>query len=147
MRSGIGRAYSPLLLPEGDLPAGRRLDDAAPARRALARAEQDGAAEPLRAVGRLPDPLDLDVRQPERVLGAALDDPAAERAAHLKRLVCALAGANLLPPPAEQLGIEGACARQVACVQLEVDDGIPHGWVHRPGDGPKLIAGSNLPWR
>src|SRR5213594_113926 len=64
---------SSLGLPEGDLAAGGRGDDAAPSRGPLARGEQHRGAEEARAVGRLADPADLDVRQPERTLGGALD--------------------------------------------------------------------------
>src|SRR5215510_10112812 len=53
-------------LPEGDLPAIRGGDDAAPSLRALPRTEQDLAAEPLRPVGGGPHVPDLDVGKPER---------------------------------------------------------------------------------
>src|SRR5690348_12235873 len=82
---------SALLLPEGDLPRGRRRDDAAPPGRPLARLEQDGGAEVERALGRRADLGHLDVRQPHRALRRALDDAAPEPAlAHVEREVRAL---------------------------------------------------------
>jgi hypothetical protein len=76
-----------LLLREGDLAAGRRGHDAAPAGGASARLEQHGGAE-LGAVGRrVLDALDLDVGEPDGVRGVALDDAASEASAELERQV------------------------------------------------------------
>ena len=56
-------------LPEGDLAAVRSGDDAAPALRALARAEQHLAAQALGPIGGGADIGDLHVGQPERLVG------------------------------------------------------------------------------
>src|SRR5690349_12749448 len=76
---------SSLGLPERDLAAGRRRDDAAPARRPLSRVDQDRRAEHPRPVGGLADPGDLDVGQPQGAPRVALDDTAAHGWAHVER--------------------------------------------------------------
>src|SRR5699024_10086227 len=53
----------------------------------------------------------------------ALHDAAADVVAEAEPLVGAVAGLDPLRPPAADLGVEGARARQVAGVQLEVHDG------------------------
>ena len=63
---------------------------------------------------------DLDVGQPQRALGRALDDAAAEPAAQLEREVRAVAGVDAVRAPVAQLRVEGARALQVAGVQLEM---------------------------
>ena len=131
-------------LPEGDLAAGRRGDDAAPARGALAGLEQDGGAQVARALGGRADLGDLDVGQPQRALGGALDDAAAELAAQLEREVRAVAGVDAVRAPVAELRVEGARARQVAGVQLEVHHWCGGGehdlWLLRPRERRKLIA-------
>ena len=77
----IDHARSALRLPQGDLARGGSGGDAPPARRALARGEHHGGAEPPRPVSHLDDVVDLDIRQPQEALGRALDDAATDRAA------------------------------------------------------------------
>src|SRR5256885_8743469 len=71
-------------LPEGDLTGRRRGDDAAPARRTLAGLEQHPGPQAARPVRDPGDVGDLDVGQPQRTPGAALDDATAEPAAELE---------------------------------------------------------------
>ena len=85
-----------LRLPEGQLAGRRGGHDAAPARRALARLEQHLRAEPARALRGLGHVGHLDVRQPQRPARGALDDAAAEAAAHLEREVRAARDGDLL---------------------------------------------------
>ena len=99
-----------LRLPEGELRAGRRGDDAAPAGRAFAGLEQDRGPERARSLRGLGDLGDLDVGQPQRPPRLALDDAAAEPAAQLERQVGAAAGVDSFRAPAAELRVEGACA-------------------------------------
>ena len=115
---GCQKAISP--------PAGV-VDDAAPARRALARREQDRGTEPARALGDLVDALDLDVGQPHRAPRGALDDPAAEGAAQPERVIGAGSRRRSAPCPSQELGVERARARPVAGVQLQMHDGMARG--------------------
>ena len=61
--SCAGGSAAALGLPEGDLAAIRRRNDAAPALRPLPRAEQDVATKAARAVGRHRHVADLDVEE------------------------------------------------------------------------------------
>src|SRR4051794_34381037 len=63
-----------LRLPEGDLATVRGGDDAAPALGPLTRAEEHLAAQALGPTGGRADVADLDVWEPERLVGGALDD-------------------------------------------------------------------------
>jgi hypothetical protein len=56
-------------------------DDAAPAGRALTRLKEDACPKSVGALGDLVEVRDLDVGQPRRPVGPALDDPAGEPAA------------------------------------------------------------------
>ena len=75
--------------PEGDLPALRRRDDAAPTRRALAGSSSTDAPSRRARLGAAPIST-IDVGQP-RVRRAALDDAAAEAAAEIELEVAATA--------------------------------------------------------
>ena len=70
------------------------------------------------------DVAHLDVRQPHRALGLALDDPAADPVAQIERQVGAVARLDSLRSPAAQLRVQLAGAAQVAGVQLEMDDTV-----------------------
>ena len=111
-----------LLLPEGDFGPALRAHDAAPPRRPLARRQEDGGAQVLRALGGLVDALDADVGQPERALRAALDDAAAEAVAEGQREVGAVAGLDALRGPAAEPLVVVARAALVAGVELQMDD-------------------------
>jgi hypothetical protein len=50
----------------------------------------------------------LDVGQPERAAGAALDDPAPEIIAQPERLIATRAGVDPLRAPVQELRVEGA---------------------------------------
>src|SRR3954452_12611217 len=96
-RKRSGRSFHPrppgssaLLLPEGDLAAGGRRDDAAPAGRALTRGEQSARAELARAARGGADVGHLDVGQPERTGRRALNDATPKPRPHLERLVGAV---------------------------------------------------------
>src|SRR4051812_22921814 len=113
-------------LPERDLAGGRGGDDAAPARRALARGEQHRRAEPPRALGGRRDLVDLDVGQPHGPPRRALHDPATEPPADVERVVGAVGRLDALGAPVAQPGVEPARAAHVAGVELEVDHGSGH---------------------
>src|SRR4051794_3708098 len=117
---------SALRLPERQLAGGGGGDDAPPPGRPLPRREEDPSAELLRLRGGAVDPLDLDVRQPERLRGAALDEPAGDRAprpAHRHRLVGPVARVDRLRPPPAEAPVKRPRALQVAGVELEMDHG------------------------
>ena len=103
-----GPRRSSLRLPKSDLPGLRAGDDAAPARRSLPRFEYYDCSEFPCPFGRTVDPVDLDVRQPERPPRAALDDPAAQMPTRVEGQVRAGRGSDDLRAPVEQLGVEGA---------------------------------------
>ena len=72
--------------------------------------------------GGLVDLGDLDVWQPERAAGGALDDAAAEAATQLHREIGAACRIDLLGAPAAELRVESAGLRQVTGVQLQMDN-------------------------
>src|SRR6476661_6416749 len=133
-----------LRLPEGDLATVRGRNDAAPALRPLARAEEHLTAQALGPVGCRAEVTDLDVGEPERLVGGALDDPSPDPVAYPQREIRAVAGVDALGPPAEELCVEIHRAAQIAGVQLEVDHGIGVGRAHslpfRPTAGRRFIA-------
>src|ERR1700716_3212870 len=88
------------LLPERDLAGLGRRDHATPARRALPRLEEQGGSELSRQVGGRVDLGDLNVGQPDRVLGAALNDATSEILAELEREVRTVHDLDLLCAPA-----------------------------------------------
>ena len=140
--------YSSLRLPERDLAPGGCGNDAPPSRGALAWRKQDRGSESPRPLGRLGDLGDLDVGQPDRALGAALDDAAAQLGAQPKRLVGAVAAGDPLRPPSAELCVERAGAHQIAGVQLEMDERCRSGCKHalspqtRPGGRTHRRSGS-----
>src|SRR4029453_9296951 len=99
-------------------------DHASPSGRALPGLQEDGGAEPRSPVGRIGDSVDLDVRQPKRAADRALDYPSLETVAKVEREVAAGPGLDPFRPPAAEPGGEGAGLRQVAPVELEVDDRV-----------------------
>jgi catechol 2,3-dioxygenase-like lactoylglutathione lyase family enzyme len=113
-----------LRLPERDLAAGGRGDDAAPARRPLARLERHGGPEPAGPPGDLGDVIDLHVGQPQRPPRVALGDAALDPSAQLERVVRAAARVDRLRAPAEEPRVERGGVREVAGVELEVDDRV-----------------------
>src|SRR6266567_7048703 len=88
------------LLPQRDLSGLGRRDHATPARRALPRLEEQGGPELSRQVGGRVDLDDLDVGQPDRVLGAALNDSTSEILAEFEREVRAIDSVDQLSAPA-----------------------------------------------
>src|SRR5438105_8414598 len=88
------------LLPQRDLSGLGRRDHATPARRALPRLEEQGGSELARQVGGGVDLGDLDVGQPDRALGAALNDSTSEIVAEFEREVRAIDSVNRLSAPA-----------------------------------------------
>src|SRR5207237_3505871 len=96
--------------------------DAAPAGGSLARLEQDPCAEQPGTLGDLPDPLDIDVGQPQRVGYRALNDSTADPFAEIERQIRAAANPNRLRAPPKQLLIERPRVPEVTRVQLHVDD-------------------------
>jgi hypothetical protein len=66
------------------------------------------------------DLVDLDVAKPERPLGAALDDPAAEPSTELEREVGAASRLYHFRPPTEQARVESACSRLIGGVELQM---------------------------
>ena len=107
---------------ERDLSAFWAGDNATPSRGPLARLEQHHGTESARALGALRDLIHLDVGQPQRPPGGALDDPAAEAATRREREIGTAARPDELRPPVQQPLVEGARAHLVAGVQLQVDD-------------------------
>src|ERR1700682_3928506 len=75
------------LLPERDLADLGRRDHATPARRALPRLEEQGSSELSCQTGGCVDLGDVDVGQPNRVPGAALNDSTSEIVAEFEREV------------------------------------------------------------
>ena len=67
---------------------------------------------------------DLDVGQPERAPGPALDDAAPEPVAELEGEVGAGSRLDPLRAPAAELRVEVAGLRQVTRVELQMDDRI-----------------------
>jgi len=99
---------SSLRLPEGDLASLAGGHHATPPGRPFARLEQHTCAD-LSGTLCLPiDLVDLDVREPERPLGAAFDDPAPQPAAKLEHEIGAAPRIDQLRPPPEQRRVEGA---------------------------------------
>src|ERR1700716_3871101 len=90
------------LLPERDLSGLGRRDHATPARRALPRLEQHGRSESSSQIGGRIDPSDLDVGQPDRAPGVALNDPTPEIVAEFEREVRTVHDLDLLRAPATQ---------------------------------------------
>src|SRR5262249_41036234 len=136
--------------PEGDIAAVRRRDHAAPSLRSLSRREHDFTAEVARPVRRPVDVGHLHIWQPQSVFRRrALHDAATEPAAHPERQVGTGPGADRLGPPAEQLRVERDRPLEVACVELQVDDGIDRVWVHvpllRPRESVEFIAPGPYP--
>src|SRR5919204_1396117 len=118
------RGNSSLLLPEGQLAARGRRDDAAPAGGALARRQQHRGPQRAGALRRLADLGDLHVRQPERPRRGALDDAAAQPVSQREREVRAVARVDALRRPVAEPVVERARTPEVAGVQLQVDDGV-----------------------
>ena len=89
-------------------------------------------------LGLFVDLVDVDVGKPERPLGAAFDDPAAETAAQFEREVGAASRLDQFRPPTEQPGVERARGLVIAGVQLQV-----HNWPrHHLRLGPQLVWGT-----
>src|ERR1039458_3152020 len=107
-----------LLLPQRDLSARRRGDHAAPPRRALPRRQQHLRPQLARPLGGLVDPVDRNLRQPQRSTGATLDPPAAEIAAEVERVVATRWRIYQLLAPIQQLRVESTRAAQIPGVQL-----------------------------
>jgi hypothetical protein len=116
----LATRFPALRLPEGDLAAVGRGHNAAPPGRALAGPEQDAGPEPLRALGGRADLGHRHVGQPERPLGAALDDPPAQAIAEVEGEILAARGLDVLRSPAEQLAVEAGSRRAVGRVKLQV---------------------------
>src|SRR5713101_8251573 len=98
------------VLPERDLSGLGRRDHATPARRALPRLEEQGCSELSRQMGGRVDPGDLDVGQPDRMLGAALNDSTSEIVAEFEPEVRAIDSVDRLSAPAAKRRIESAGA-------------------------------------
>ena len=73
-------------------------------------------------VGRLGDLVDLDVGQPERAPGGALDDAAPEPVAELEGQVGAGFGFESIPAASRRAHVKVAGLRQVSRVELQMDD-------------------------
>jgi hypothetical protein len=71
-------------------------------------------------LGRIVDPLDLGVRQPQRTPRPALDDPPAHRRTQVHSQIAARAGPDQLRPPLQQFRIKNACSHLVAGVKFQV---------------------------
>src|SRR5262245_37572114 len=97
-------------------------DNAPRAGRPLARLEQHRRAQPTRTLGRLVDPVDLDVGRPHRSPRAALDDSPAQSRAGVEREVATRGGPNHLRPPLQQTRVKLARPRSIGRVELEVND-------------------------
>ena len=95
----------------------------------LARRQQHRGAELAGVFGGRFDLVDLDVGQPQRARGAALDDPAAE-SSQVEGEVGAAPGLDQLPAPAQEVGVERARPCLITGVELQVDDGPGTGHVH-----------------
>ena len=74
---------------------------------------------------------DLDVGQPHRAGGSALHDAAFQHATPVECVVGVASGHDLLHAPAADARVEGARTREIAGVQLEVDDWARGGIAHR----------------
>jgi len=129
-RRRLGRRYGPrpadrarrssLRLPQGHLPGDRAGHDTSPARRPLPWFEQHRRAEPSGALGRIADPLDLGVRQPQRTPRLALDDPPAHSRTQVQSQIAARAASDQLRPPLQQLRVKCARPHLVAGVKFQV---------------------------
>ena len=82
--------------------------------------EQHRRAELTGALGRIVDPLDLGVRQPQRTPRLALDDPPAHSRTQVHSQIAARAGSDQLRPPLQQLRIKSARSHLVAGVKFQV---------------------------
>ena len=96
---------SSLWLPEGDLAAGGRGNDAAPADRSLAGLEHDRAAEHERMHGGVGQVRDLDIGEPDGVPRVLLGDSAFDARAEVEGQIRGSAGLDPLRTPAEELRI------------------------------------------
>ena len=94
--------------------------DTSPARRPLPCFEQHRRAEPAGVLGRIADPLDLGVWQPQRTPRLALDDPPAHSRTQVHSQIAARAAWDQLRPPLQQLRIKCARSRPVAGVKFQV---------------------------
>jgi hypothetical protein len=104
-------------------------DDAAPASRAQTRLEEDACPKSVGALGDLVDVRDLDVGQPRRPVGPALDDAAGEPAAPVERVVGAMLEFNLLCSPSAHTRGEGAARARFPVFSSRWTTGLGEGCI------------------
>src|SRR5262249_5921298 len=97
---------------------------APPPVRALTRPEPHIAAQSFGPLRREADIRHHDVRHPEWMLSAVLDDPASDAVSQREREVGAVARVDPLGAPTEELSVVRHRPRQIARMQLQVDHGI-----------------------
>jgi hypothetical protein len=71
-------------------------------------------------LGRIVDPLDLGVRQPQRMPRLAFGDSPAHTRTQVHSQIAARTGSDQLRPPLQQLRINSACSHLVAGVKFQV---------------------------